>query len=104
MAYVETEADAVEVAYANDFEEVFRSGDFVLEVFEEDANTEGMGEGLEVLDGGEGVFERAGVPGVILVAEVEGTGGDGDLLGGFEGALDLVHGGDARGLFRVDEI
>ena len=43
------------------------------------------------------------VPDVVFVAEVQGTGGDGDLLGGLEGALDLVHGGDAMGLFGVDE-
>jgi hypothetical protein len=35
---------------------------------------------------------------------VDGTGGDGDLLGGFESALDLVHGGDAAGFFGVDQI
>ncbi len=42
--------------------------------------------------------------GVVLEAEVEDDGGDGDLLGGLEGALDLVHGGDAVGLFGVDEV
>ena len=104
VADVEADADAVEVADVDDFEEVLGGGDLVLEVFEEDADAEGVGEGLEVLDGGEGVLEGAGVPGVVLVAEVEGAGGDGDLLGGLEGALDLVHGGDAAGLFGVDEV
>ena len=100
VADVEADADAVEVADAEDFEEVLGGGDFVLQVFEEDADAERVGEGLEVLDGGEGVFEGAGVPGVVLVAEVEDAGVDGDLLGGLEGALDLVHGGDAVGSFR----
>ena len=63
-----------------------------------------MREGLEMLDGSEGVLEGAEVPGVVFVAEVKGTGGDGDLLGGLEGALDLVHGGDAAGLFGVNEV
>jgi len=35
---------------------------------------------------------------------VEDAGGDGDLLGGLEGALDLVHGGDAVGFVGVDEV
>jgi hypothetical protein len=35
---------------------------------------------------------------------MEDAGVDGDLLGGLEGALDLVHGGDAVGLFGIDEI
>ena len=104
MTYVEADAYAVEVAYVEDFEDVLGGGDFVLQVFDEDADAEGMGEGFEVLDGGEGVFEGAGVPGVVFVAEVEDAGGDGDLLGGFEGALDLVHGGDAMGFFGVDEV
>ena len=104
VADVEADADAVEVAYAEDLEEMLGGGDLVLKVFEQDADTEGMSEGFEVLDGGEGVFEGAGVPRIVFLAEVEDAGGDGDLLGGFEGALDLVHGGDARGLFRVDEI
>ena len=29
---------------------------------------------------------------------------EGDLLGGFQGALDLVHGGDAAGLLRVQQV
>jgi len=104
MANVEADADAVEVADAEYLQNVLRGGDFVLKVFDEDADAEGMGEGLEVLDGGEGVFEGAGVPGVALLAEVEDTGFDGDLLGRLEGALDLVHCGDAVRLFGVDEI
>jgi lysophospholipase L1-like esterase len=63
-----------------------------------------VGEGFEVLDGGEGVLEGAGVPGVAFVTEVDDAGGDGDLLGGFEGSLDLIHGGDAVGLLGIDEI
>jgi lysophospholipase L1-like esterase len=61
-------------------------------------------EGLEVLDGSEGVLEGAEVPGIVFVAEMEGAGGDGDLLGGLEGALDLIHGGDAAGFFGIDQI
>jgi hypothetical protein len=104
VAYVEADSDAVEVADLEDFEDVLGAGDVVLEVFDEDADAEGVGEGFEVLDGGEGVLKGAGVPGVVFVAEVEDAGGDGDLLGGFEGALDLVHGGDAVGFVGVDEV
>jgi hypothetical protein len=104
LADVETDAYVVEVAYADDLEEVLGGGDLVLEVFEEDADAEGVGEGLEVLDGGEGVLEGAGAPGVGALAEVEDDGLDGDLLGGLDGALDLVHGVDAAGLFDVDEV
>ena len=104
VAYIEGDADAVEVADVDNFEKVLGSGDLVLEILEQDANAKWVREGFEVLDGGEGVLEGAEVPGVVLVAEVEGAGGDGDLLGGLEGALDLVHGGDAAGFFRVDEV
>ena len=104
MAEIEGDAYVVEVTYAEDLEEVVGRGDFVLEVFEEDLDAERVGEGLEVLNGSEGVFEGAEVPGLVFEAEVEGDGGEGDLLGGFEGALDFVHGGDAVGLFGVDEV
>ena len=101
---VETDADAVEVADAQNFENVLGGGDVVLQIFDEQANAERVGEGFEVLDGGEGVLEGAVVPGFALGAEVESAGGDGNLLGGLEGAFDLVHGGDAVGFFGVDEI
>ena len=96
--------DVVEVTDAEDLEEVFGGGDVVLQVFEEDADAEGVGEGLEMLDGGEGVLEGASVPGVVLLAEVEDEGWEGDPPGRLEGALDLVHGVDAVGFFGIDEI
>ena len=104
VAYIEGDADAVEVADVDNFEKVLGGGDLVLEILEQDADAEWVREGFEVLDGGEGVLEGAEVPGVVLVAEVEGAGGDGDLLGGLEGTLHLVHGGDAAGLFGINEI
>ncbi len=70
----------------------------------QDADAERVGEGFEVLDGGEGVLEGAAVPGIVLLAEVEDAGVDGDLLGGFESALYFIHGGDAVGFFGIDEI
>ena len=63
-----------------------------------------MSKGFEMLDSSEGVLESAGVPGIVFLAKVQDAGVDGDLLGGLEGALDLVHGGDALGFFGVDEI
>ena len=83
---------------------MFGSGDFVLQVFEQNLHAERMGEGLEMLDRRERVFEGAGVPGFVLESEVERDGAKWDLLGGFDGALDLVHGVDAAGLFWVDEV
>jgi hypothetical protein len=104
VAEVEGDADVAEVADVEDLEEVFGSGDFVLEVFEDDLHAEGMGEGFDVLYGSKGVLKSAEVPGVVLDAEVEGECGEGDLLGSVEGALDLVHGGDTVGFFGVYEI
>ena len=101
---VEADANAVEVAGAEDLEDVFGRGDVVLEIFDEDADAEGVSEGLKVFDGGEGVFECAGVPGIVLLAKVKNAGVDGDLFSRFEGALDLVHRSDAVGFFGVDEV
>ena len=92
------------MAGLEDVEEVLGGGDFVLQVFEQEADAERRGEGLEVLDGGEGVLDGGLVPGGVLRPRREDDGGEGDLLGGLEGALDLVHGGDAVGLLRGDEV
>ena len=81
VADVEAEADVVKVADTDDLEEVLGRGDLVLKIFEEDADAERMREGFEVLDSGEGVFECADVPRIVLVAEVEDDGLDGELLG-----------------------
>ena len=101
---VEADADAVEVADAENFENVLGGGDVVLQIFDEQANAERVGEGLEVFDSGEGILEGAGVPGFALGAEVESARGDGNLFGGLEGPFDLIHGGDAMGFFGVYEI
>src|SRR5437016_1512163 len=45
VAYVEADADAVEVADAEDLQNVLGRGDFVLQVFDQEADSEGMGEG-----------------------------------------------------------
>src|SRR5882757_7996820 len=95
MADVERDADGVEVTDLDDLEKVLWSCDLVLKIFEENFHAKRVGEGLEVLDGGKGVLKRAGAPLVVLLAEVEDDGGEGDLLGGLDGALDLVHGVDA---------
>lgn len=104
VAEVERNAYVLKVAYTKDFEQMLGSGDFILQVFKQDFDAERLGEGFEVLDCGEGIFEGAGVPRLVLEAEVERNGAEGDLLGRFDGALDLVHGIDAAGLFGVDEV
>jgi hypothetical protein len=100
VADVEADADRVEVAGLEDGEQMLRRGDLVLQILQQQADAERGGEGLEVLDGGERALEGGLVPGGVLEAEVEDDGGEGDLLGGLDGALDLVHGGDAAGLLE----
>jgi len=46
VAEVEAEGGGVEVADAEDVEEVGRGGDVVAEVFEQESDAEGSGEGL----------------------------------------------------------
>ena len=45
-----------------DVHEMVGGCDFVLQVGEQEADAERCGEGLEVLDGGEGVFDGGVVP------------------------------------------
>lgn len=103
VAYVEGDAYVGEVTHVEDLKDVLGCGDIVLQIFDEDFDSERVSEGLEVFDGGEGVVDGRGVPGIVFEAEMEGDGGDGDLLGGLKGSLDLVHGVDAVGLVGGDE-
>src|SRR6185437_14869616 len=95
VAEVQAEADGREVADVDDLDEMLRRGDGVGEVFEQQLHTERTGKGLQVFDRGQRVIERARVPAVVLAAEVQDARLDRNLLGGFEGALHLVHRGDA---------
>lgn len=97
VAYVERDADVVEVADVKDLEQMFRRGDVVLQIFKQHLNTERMGEGFYVLYGGKRVVDRGSIPRIVLEAEVERDGRERNLLGRLERALHLVHGLDAMG-------
>ena len=98
------DADRIEVARLEDVEEMLRCGDFILNVFEQKAHTERCGKGLQVLDNGNGVLDGEFIPCRLIEAEIDHGGSERDLLRGLDGALDLVHGGDA-GLFALgDEV
>ncbi len=45
-----------------------------------------------------------GLQRVVAFAEVEDEEAEGDLLGDFEGALDLIHGVDAAALLGMDDV
>ena len=92
------------MADTDDFEEMGGGGDLVGQVFEQESDAEGAGEGFQVLDGGEGVLDGVGRPGVVGEAHVQGNGGEGDLLGGLEGAFDLVHGLNAAAFIVGDQV
>lgn len=104
MAEVHTDADCIQVADAEDFDQVLGGGGFAGKVFDEQAHAKRTGKGAEVFEGGEGVLDGARGPAVIALAEVEDEVAKGDLLGGFEGALDFVHGVDAAGFLRVQHV
>ena len=45
-----------------------------------------------------------GLQSVFALSQVDDEEAEGNLLGHFEGALDLIHGVDAVGLFRMDDV
>ena len=104
VSCVEAEADGVEVADTGDLRKMGGGSKVVQEIFEEELHTERGGEGLEVFDGREREVERFCGPAVVFETEVEDAGTEGDLLSGFEGAFDFVHGEDAFGFVAGDEI
>src|SRR5215469_311387 len=97
VAEVEADPDIVEVAGVNELGQFFGRGKFVGNVFEQDADAERLGKGAQVLDGGHGGFEFAIVERLVGRAQVLHEVAERDLLGDFEGALDLVHSLDPAG-------
>ncbi len=57
-----------------------------------------------MFEGGGGVFHGAEGPRFVFFAEVHDQLLEGNVFGGFEGALDLVHGVDAAGFLRVHDV
>lgn len=104
MASIEAEAHRVEVADACGFYEVCRRGEVAGEIFKEQLNAKRCCKGFEMFDGGEREVERFGGPAVVFQTEMKNAGAERDLLGGVEGALDLVHGGNAMALVTGDEV
>src|SRR5579875_3040521 len=104
VSYIEADADVLEMADGEDFDEVGGTRDLALEILDQDFDAEGIGEGAQMLEGGDGMLETALAPAIVALAEVEDEEAEGDLFGDFEGALDLVHGIDAPALFGMDDI
>src|ERR1035441_8266871 len=57
-----------------------------------------------MFQGGDSVLDAAHRPSVVAFAEVENEVAELELLGGFKGALEFVHGIDAAGLVGVQKI
>jgi hypothetical protein len=104
MAEVKTDPDRVEVTHLKDLDQVLREGGLAGEVFNEEADAKGTGKGAKMLEGGLSMLDGAEGPAVVSLAEVDDEVAKGDLLGGFEGAFDLIHGGDAASFFRVQNV
>ena len=104
VAQVKTDADIVQVAHIEDGEQVFRSSGIAGQVLDEQADTQGVREGSEVFECGEGVLDGARGPAVFFFAQVQDEVLKGDGLGGFQRALDLVHGVDAAEFVRMDDV
>jgi len=104
MAEIETDTDGIQVADAEDFNQVAGGCGFAEQVFDEQAHAERMGEGAEVFEGRERVLDGAGRPSVFTLTEVDNEVAEGDGLGGFESALDFVHGVDAARFFGVEQV
>ncbi len=105
VGYVERDPAGVEVAYAEDFEQVPGGGDGIGQVFEQQPDAERRSEGLQVLDRGEGVLERVVGPlARVGQAEMQDAGGRGEVFGELERALELLHGLNAAGFFRRDQV
>jgi hypothetical protein len=79
-------------------------GGIAEQVFHQQTHAQRTGKGAQVLKGGKGVLDGARRPLVVPLAQMHHEVAEGDVLGGFEGALDFVHRLDAAGLFRMQKV
>src|SRR5271156_1295405 len=101
---VQAYADVLEVSGTKNFEDICRSSDLVLKVFDQQPHAQRAGEGAQMLKRGHRKLKRSRTPGVLSIAQVDDEKSKGDLFGRFERALDFVHGVDAPALLRMDDV
>jgi len=92
------------MAHVEDHDEMLRRSGLAKEIFNEHAHTERAGKGIEMLEGRESVLDGAGRPDVVALAKMDDEIAEGNVLGGFKSALDLVHGVDARDFSGVQHV
>ena len=83
---------------------MLRGSGFAEQVFDKQADTERAGERAQVLECGERELDGARRPHIVPLAEMDDEIAQRDVLGGFQRALDLIHGIDATRFFRVQHV
>jgi hypothetical protein len=104
VAEVEADAHIVQMPELEDEQKVLGGGGLAEQILHQKAHAEGAGEGAQVLERGLGVLDCARRPAVVALAQMHDEMTERNVLGGFEGALDLVHGVDAAGFFRMQNV
>src|SRR6185312_15161916 len=89
VAYVHAYADITKMPDVQDLHKVRGLGDFVLQVLDQQLDSQWVGKGVQVLERGQRKLERARVPGVFAFAEVQDEKPERNLLGHFQSALDF---------------
>src|SRR5579872_2634026 len=85
MTQVETHAYVVKMAVLYELHQLFRSRQFVGNVFQKDANAQRLGESAQVLDRGHGGLEFAVIECLAAHADVLDQKTEGNLLRYFDG-------------------
>ena len=85
-------------------DQMLRRGGLAQEIFDQQAHAERARKGAQVLERGDGKLDGALRPRIVALAEMHHEIAQRNVLGRLERALDLVHGVDAAGFFRVQHI
>ena len=80
------------------------SGWLAQQIFNQQPDAERSRKGAQMFESGLSIFDGARRPGIRCVSQVNDQVAEGELIGGLQGALDLVHGVDAAGFFRVQKV
>ena len=104
MTDIKADTDILEVTDLHDFQQVFRLGDFVLDIFEQQVYAQRLAEDAHVFDRGDGVVQCARTPLIFALAQMQHEELERQGLCDFESALPFIHGVDTPRLVRMDDI
>src|ERR1017187_8765967 len=104
MAQIQANSNLVKVAGLEDDHKVLGCRCLTQQVLHQQTHAQGSGKRAQMLERNGRIIHGSWGPSVGSLAEVHNQVAKGDMLGGLDGPLDLVHSVDAAGFLRMQQV